>query len=61
MNIAHNGYYFTMIIISKLLLDWVKNQRFQYRALKGGGNSRLNEERILMMEEIGFVFDVPGT
>jgi len=42
------------------LRDWVKNQRFQYRALKGGEISRLNDQRIRMMEEIGFVFEVPA-
>ena len=40
------------------LANWVDMQRTQYRLLKVGMPSYLNDERIASLEEIGFVWNV---
>ena len=43
---------------SPVLAQWVKRQRLQYRLLQEGKASLLSKEKIKMLREVGFVFDV---
>ena len=42
------------------LARWVKRQRYQYKLMKEGGQSTLSQERIQMLEDVGFVWDFQG-
>ena len=42
---------------NRKLSQWVKRQRYQHRLLQQGRHSTLTNDRILMLEEIGFVWN----
>ena len=43
------------------LAQWVKRQRYQYKLKQQGKRSTLSEERMKVLEEIGFVWDSHST
>jgi hypothetical protein len=42
---------------NSILFQWVKRQRHQYKLKRQGQNSNLTEERIQLLESLGFVWD----
>ena len=42
---------------NKKLAQWVKRQRYQYRLLKQGRHSTLTMDRVVQLEDVGFVWN----
>ena len=40
-----------------LLAQWVKRQRYQYKLKQEGKHSTMTDQRVLLLEELGFIWD----